>query len=62
VIGSSFHFCVARFKFSHSTFLDGCINVDSIVRNFFSLQIDDYKHFGVAQTILLYDTVAKSCS
>jgi len=41
VIGSNFHFCVARLKFSQSAFLNGCVNVDSIVRKFCSLQIDD---------------------
>jgi len=37
VIGSNFHFCVDLFKFSQSTFLNGCVNVDSIVRNFLFL-------------------------
>jgi len=48
VIGSNFHFCVARFAFSQSAFLNGCVNIVSIVRNFCSLQIDN-KHFGVVQ-------------
>jgi len=36
LIGSNFHFYIARFKFSHSTFLNGYVNVDSTVRNFVS--------------------------
>ena len=63
MIGSNFHFCVARYKFSQSAFLNGCVNVDSIVRRYCSLLIN-YKRFAVAQflrdSILLRDTVGKN--
>ena len=65
MIGSNFHFCVARYKFSQSAFFKGCVNVDSrpIVRRYCSLLIND-KRFAVAQflrdSILLRDTVGKN--
>jgi len=63
MIGSNFHFCVARYRFSQSASFNGCVNVDSIVRRYCYLLIDD-KRFAVAQflrdSILLRDTVGKN--
>ena len=63
VTGSNFHFCVARYRFSQSAFLNCCVNADSIARRYCSLLIDD-KSFAVAQflrdSILLCDTVGKN--
>jgi len=63
MIESNFHFFVARYRFSQSAVLSGCVNVDSIVRRHCSLLIND-RRFAVAQflrdSILLRDTVGKN--
>jgi len=61
-LGSNFHLCVSRFKFSQWTFFDGCVNADNVIRQHcFSLR--DELRFGVAQfmrdSITLRDSVSK---
>ena len=59
MIESNFHFCVARYRFSQSASFNGCVNVDSIVRRYCSLLIDD-KRFAVAQFLRDY-IIARYC-
>ena len=43
LLGSNFFFCISRYKFNMSAFVNGCINVNDVLRQHCLLDRDDQR-------------------